>query len=381
MIYFVVLCVCLFFLIFAKKLNIKTSNSTINTDTGEILTIFLFSLLTALRGPSVGTDTINYVMSANDILSQHFSVQSIMKGYYVERGYGLLEYFTMHFFGDVHVLFLLESLILLIGLFVFINCFESKVSIPFAFLVFFSLFYYSSLNISRQFISVGIGLFATKYLFNKKTIPYLICCLFAIVFHKSGLGFVLNYFVWQYLSNTRSNVSYKRKTVLLLIVTIIVCVFLYPIASILQSIGIFPEKYMELLNSSGETASVLYMIIQSIPILALVALLWRKLIEYDERNKLVIVLCIMGVIVSMLGTVFSNVGRVALPLTVWKIILYPQCCKLLVRQQKHVVGEIVIKSVFVIFFIGYWYYCAIYRGFGGTVPYTSDVYNVLNLSM
>ena len=378
MIYFVFLCISCVLLVSLKKIRILVGNSSVSINFGELITVCLFTLLTAARASSVGTDTINYVYSANSIQKEYSSIATIFHGYYIEPGYGALEYISMKWLGNVHFLFMIEALILLVGLFCFIHNFDNKISIPLAFLVFFSFYFNTSLNISRQYIAVGIGFFAAKYLLENKKIPYFICCIAATLFHSSGLLLFISYFISRFLFTPKKNTSFTRRVLILAGGMIVLCMMIRPITIAMAGFGVIPAKYVGFLHTSEAASSIVLTVLANLPLLLLLLYLKKQLLEYDERNRIVIALYLMGFFVSLLNTVFGNVGRLAVFWTSWQIILYPECCKLLCSRQSRGVSRILTKTLFVLFFVAYWYYCVIYRGFGATTPYTSDVYSWMN---
>ena len=378
MIYFVFLCISLVSLMAMKKTKMVFGGLSATVKFGELITICLFTLLTAARAFSVGTDTLNYVHSANSIQRDYSSLLSIFNGYYIEPGYGALEYICMKWLGDVHFIFLIEGLVLLIGVFSFIHNFEGKVSIPLSFLVFFSFYFSSSLNISRQYLSVGIGLFAAKYLLENKKIPYFVCCAIASLFHSTGLLLFFSYFVWIYLFNSERKASFTKKVLVITIGMMILCILIRPITMLLISLGLIPAKYINFLHDSEATSTFSYIILSNAPLLLLLAFLKKRLLEYDERNRIVITLYLMGFYVSMLNAVFGNVGRLAVFWSSWQIILYPECCELLCLNQKSPAVRVVTRTLFVLFFVAYWYYCTIYREFCDVSPYKSDVFGWMN---
>lgn len=380
MIYLIFLCISCLALLFITKFNIKINESSFTIDFGKILTVFLFTLLTASRTFSVGTDTINYIYSAKSIQNNYSSLSSIIHGYYIEPGYGVLEYICMKWLGDVHFLFMFEALILLVGLFCFIHNFENRISIPLAFLVFFSFYFNSSLNISRQYIAVGIGFFAAKFLLENKKISYFICCIAATIFHSTGLLLFISYFISRFLFTPKKNTSFARRVLLLVVGIMGLCMMIRPITTTLASFGVIPAKYVGFLHASEATSSLVLTVLVNLPLLLLLLYLKNQLLEYDERNRIVIALYLIGFFVSLLNTVFGNVGRLAVFWTSWQIILYPECCELLCSRQSSGLSRMLTKIIFVLFFVAYWYYCVIYRGFSATTPYISDVFTWMNWS-
>ncbi len=380
MIYFLFFSLAFIILSTSKSVNIKILNLKIKLRISEITVIGLFTLLTASRAMTVGTDTVNYYYSAKKIIS-YLSISSIIHGYYIEPGYGLLEFISMKWFGDYHFIFVIESIVLLVGLFSFIHNFEDKISVPLSFLVFFVFYYNTSLNISRQFIAVGIGLYATKYLLNDMYIKYMICCLVACLFHSTGIMLFVGLIVYRYLFISDDRRSFYRRVIILVIFIVGMIIAVRPLTKLLANMGLIPVKYIDFLQKSEVSSSVSMTFLANLPLLLLLLFYGRKLIDNDEKNKLAITMYLLGFFITMINTLYGNVGRLAIFWTIWQVVLYPECYLSVLNNQKNVVSKVLTKIVFVILLLLYWYYCIIVRNFGNTIPYESDLFNWLNLSI
>ena len=377
MVYFTFALLSVLSLSLFKGCILSNRNKLNRIDLGQIVAIFLMTLLTASRDIHIGVDSINYYYSANSIISNYSSVKSVLLNYYIEPGYGLLEYISMKYIGDVHFIFFVEGLILVTGLFSFIHNFEGKISYSLAFLCFFCFYYNISLNISRQYIAVGIGFWAVKYLQAQKWKPYFILCSVALLFHSTAIFLFFTYFIWIFLNKDDSNVEYKKKMPYLLIMMILLLFFFVPISSFLINIGLLPAKYAEYLKNSEASSSLIMVIIANAPLLLLITCLSNKLISYDKRNKIVITMYLLGFCISLINCFWGNVGRMAVYWASWQIILYPECCELLTSNENKR-SDLIVKTLFVILMMLYWWYCFVYRGFGGTYPYESSLFNWLN---
>lgn len=97
-------------------------------------------------------------------------------------------------------------------------------------------FYYSSLNIMRQWISIGVFLYALKFAFDRKFLKYLLIVVLAASFHITALLMIPLYFVFQLKINIK-NIS-----------TIISCCFL--IANQFERIIIYFANILPFLDGS-----------------------------------------------------------------------------------------------------------------------------------
>lgn len=379
MVYLVGILFALCILSRSNSICIRIGNRVIKTHIGDVAVVAFFSLITFARAYSVGTDTINYYYSAESISHGYSSALSILNGYYIEPAYGILEYLIMRIFGDVHYLFLVEGIILITGLLSFIHTFNNKISIPLSFAVFFSFYFNTSLNISRQYLAVGIGFFAAKYLFQRKRVKYFLLSLLAMSFHATGIMLFFSYFISNYLLSDKIHRHVLRKAFGVGIIIISCCLLIKPISSLMVGVGLIPIKYQNMLHRGGEgTSSIIMTLLANSPLIILSVVYANRLLDYDERNAVAISLYFFGVYVSLLNTIFANVGRLALYWSTWQIVLFPECCEMIVQQQKSIRSKQMVRFIFYLFLFSYWVYCVIVRNFGETYPYVSNIWEWLN---
>lgn len=380
MVYLISMIICCFFYAISKRSTIRLGKVKFKFNIEELLTVVIFTSLTALRSYSVGTDTINYYYSAENILYKHDSMFSIISSYYIEPGYGILEYFVMKNFGDVHYLFMIESIILFIGLFGFLHYFDEKTPIAMSLFMFLTLYYNTSLNISRQFISIGIGLYSIKYLFENNKIRYFLFCIMASIFHTTGLILFTLYFLKRFFQDIDNEVDYYKKILVLLFLALSLIILLKPIASLLLNMGLLSLKYYNYIVNTEMQSSLIFNIASCTPMLLIIMLHHNKLINHDERNKVLIAFYLLGAAIRISGSFYIVVGRMALYLISIQIILYPQFL-FSISKNKSQLFKLIIYLLSVVFLVSYWIYCIYYRNFGGTYPYESEILPLLNFNI
>ena len=144
-----------------------------------ILSVIPFLFISAFRY-DVGTDYFyryapNYITIANggDIKNLEFTFKILIK--------------VCSFFTDSYVsLFFVTSAIIIIPIFYIIY---KKSKYPLLSIILFIIggFFFDSLNLVRQYISIVIILCSHSYLLDKKYFKWILCILFATLFHKSAL--------------------------------------------------------------------------------------------------------------------------------------------------------------------------------------------------
>ena len=150
----------------------------------------------AFRDVSVGTDLKTYLPIFEEVkISSFIDIISISReftGY--EKGYLLLNY-IISFFGDSRLL-----LIIISGIYIYsVSYYISKFSpIPFFSLLLFVLanFYFSGMNLLRQFLAIAVLLFSLKYTINRSLIRFLFTVLIASTIHRTALAFIPVYFLY-----------------------------------------------------------------------------------------------------------------------------------------------------------------------------------------
>lgn len=142
-------------------------------------------LISAFRW-DVGTDFYAYRMA----------FESIARG----RNYGFeplfvtISSFAIKIWGNIQGAFFLFAFltIFLITKFILQNSNNPKLS----FTLFFLLgFYFSSMNIIRQYVALSVILFSVKYAYRKNWIKFSLLCLIAAGFHSSA---IIAFFSFQY---------------------------------------------------------------------------------------------------------------------------------------------------------------------------------------
>ena len=179
------------------------------------LIVLILSLLAGFRAENVGMDTVTYNKLFNLILDgkMNEALWSMREGTFLYISEALLKIFK-----TPQALFIIYALItngLIIARFYTLR---DKASLPVMVFAYISTQYFFTFNIMRQFVTVAIVFYATKFLFNKEYFRYVLCCIVSMSFHITGiLGLVilvLYYFIYNY------ETGQKRKNVWLVVACI-----------------------------------------------------------------------------------------------------------------------------------------------------------------
>lgn len=169
--------------------NVKDKNSK----KAKWFTIFSFILLTvvsAIRSKDVGVDSLQYYNNYRAIGKLDWG--NIFQARY-EYGYTILCKFLYSINKEAILLFAVSSIFIntVIGKFIY----KYSKNIPMSILLYILLnYYFSSMNIMRQFIGIGFLLIALDAFVNKKNTKFFIFVAIASFFHLSSLLFAILYF-------------------------------------------------------------------------------------------------------------------------------------------------------------------------------------------
>lgn len=158
--------------------------------------VFFLFVFMAFRDVSIGTDLKTYLPLFEKLKSSSLidfiGINSEFIGY--EKGYLLLNY-IISFFGDSRLL-----LVIISGIYIYsVSHLISKFSpLPFLSLLLFVLanFYFSGMNLLRQYLAIAVLLFSLRYVINRSFIRFIIIVLIASSIHRTALVFTLIYFLY-----------------------------------------------------------------------------------------------------------------------------------------------------------------------------------------
>ena len=146
----------------------------------NLIALIIPCILAGVRNSIIGTDVKSYVIpmfkcatnSKNFYMYMNmkwFSIWTYWEIKQIEFGFSLLVYIVCKLTGNLQWLLFCIQLLTIIPIYLGLKKFKDlKSDIWFAILVYFLLFYNLSLNLMRQFISIGIIFFGTSCLINDR---------------------------------------------------------------------------------------------------------------------------------------------------------------------------------------------------------------------
>lgn len=164
-----------------------------------IFAALILSLIAGLRANNVGVDTPNYLK-----LFTYIADGQLDLAYGLETSFKYICAFLLGIWNHPNFLFTVFALITNILIFSRLWDLKEYISIPWAVIVYWGVFYFATLNILRQYIAVAIIFFATKYIVKRNYARFILCVFLASLFHKSaliGIAFIIfDIFAWRRLT-------------------------------------------------------------------------------------------------------------------------------------------------------------------------------------
>lgn len=362
--------------IFDKKTLLQTGKKSYQVNLGKAVTVVLMALIAGARSLQIGKDTINYYYSFNSASYRLGSMEAVFSDVY-EPGFCMFEKVVRLFTDKISVIFVIETVIIFYGLFCVLREFETKISVPMAVFAFMTLYYNNSLNTSRQYVALGIGMIASKYLLRKKYAAYVALCIIAISIHYTAVLLLLSLLIWKYFDKGKNA---GRKESLVIVLAIIACLFFEPLVRFFVHGRLLNAKYLVFLQESSSSSSLFKAIIVSIPVLALIYVYKKALVRLDYRNYFIITMSVLNLMFNFLNSYFGTSGRLAIYFGFWQVILFGECYKI-AGINRFCFNKYVVRSLFMLTLSFYWYYTIVFRNFGDTYPYVSDSISWLNWSI
>lgn len=157
--------------------------------------------VSAFRGDFM-TDYVNYRNLFDNLSSLRFK-ELFQHEYNIEFGYVLLNGFIQFFTDDSLYLFIVTTLIILIGFYYHIS--KYSVNLWLSILMFVTIgSYYASFNIVRQILASAIIFAGSKFLYERKFFKFLFVVILASLFHQSSLIMIPFYFILNFRINFRN---------------------------------------------------------------------------------------------------------------------------------------------------------------------------------
>ena len=269
-----------------------------------LLTAQLITIL-ALRNSTVGVDIPGYVRFFQNTPILNF--QQFMAHRW-ELGFKLLNKAISLFTSNEQVFLTIIATLTIIPVGRFIYKYSKMPFLSFALYISFN-FYSFVFSGLRQGIAYGIVLISYDFIVNRKLSKFIICILFASLFHRSALIFLPAYFLVKF------KINYKSLGIVVITNGIL---YLFRKQIFEFAIQQFYPSYEVVVSSS-----ISWMIL-GIIITILGLLFYKNVVGISSQNNDLYVIMITGVSLMIFATVGTNVMRMADYYYLFIIIFIPE---------------------------------------------------------
>ncbi len=348
----------------------------------SIVAVALPVLLAAFRDLGIGTDTLGYCNRVWGEVLRVRRINLLLYMYYneyfqdVDLFYLVLNWFVSLFTDNIHVLLFVFNFIVVGLVYKVAYDYRDKAAMWQVMLFFYLLGYNNSLNLMRQYIAIVIGLYAFKYLENKKWFPLAIC--FFIMHFCHGSSIIYPALIGIYLFFQTKN-KYVQWFVPVGIITIAYLIFQYfdNILLFIIENGFMQDRFRAYLSENSEatffdTSSSLLAIIM------IVFFIYVAIINQDERAELKKFIQFKSV--AALFNLTSTISMYALRMsfyfaTITDCLFLPKALQM-VKEKKSKSLYYMLSALFVILNTVVWYMLYVKNGINQTVPYRSRILGI-----
>lgn len=352
----------------ANKIRAVANGGIASDYLGSLLPwLLVFAYITFLAGMrSNVNDTYAYRQTFINLQPSWGAIKSMIVGDGKDKGFNVLAMlFKMYVSQDYHVWFLFvaafESLII-------INVLKRE-SVSFfdtLFLFFITSCYFNYFTMMRQWIAVSIVFWASRFIKNKKVVPFILFCILAAQFHNSAYFMIIAYFIV-------TGKAWSKKQVILVFLFTFAMLFLQPI---LGTIGSFAEdstyNYVISTMQTNSGSSWIRIPIAAAPLV--LAYIYRDRINPDDSMiNVSINMTLLNLLMITLASLTSGifVGRMSNYSQVYTLILLPYLFNVAVEEKNR--GSIKL-GIYIVYSIFYY----LQMNSSGSFFYGSDVLGYFN---
>lgn len=331
------------------------------------ISIFAPVLLAGMRDYTVGTDTINYTCFFENACSCRTFKEFIVTSPSVELGYLTFTYLFSRLCHETWLYFATFHLLIIVPVYWVGYKNRGRVSLPLMMFVFLFLFYNESLNITRQYVSISLGLVAIWHLIQGNFKSSVAFTVIAISFHTSSI-LLISYYLVYYVTNRyplRGNLL-RYLLYIVLFVAVFGTIVNFGLLNIAYSIT---DRFSNYASSDKGTVSNSTMILY---LLTSFTMFVAARSTKDVKITFFFVLSSFAMFFLLAGSISNTFYRLALPFAFPLVYSFPYLCKSISDKGKKIIG-IGGMSFYFAFFLFYWYFVIVLRGSFATYPYSSTI--------
>lgn len=348
----------------------------------SVAAVLIPCMVAALRADSVGTDIGVYVRpmfeNARNALnfsqywnSSWFSVWHYKYVYEHEFGFSALLYLVARLTGSMGcVLFFIQAFTV-VPIYVALSLDRKKAPVWPGMLVYYLLYFNSTLNMMRQWMAMGVLLLAYQLLLRKKYGGCMLLFCVAFLFHYSSLIFLPIVAVWWFLRQFQKRTLVQGSVILSTRMLMVFLIFAFGVLVLLNlklilqlvvSLGL--DRFTNYLQ--GEALSLmLSQLILRLPVLCITLLSWKRLRKATPEAHFLLAMLLLDVLAAQIVSIAKYALRISYFFASFSVLLVPYLFKYQKTRFEKTAAMLSLSG----FFVLYWFYFYIYTGAHETYPY------------
>lgn len=322
-------------------------------------------LVIGLRAYTIGTDTYTYYITYKS------SYYQSLENYFTAKGlvnilYDYVRRMFLMFSFPFQNMLIFEGIVIMIPIYIFATRYSA---IPWlSVLIYIGMGYFNqSMNISRQYISIGIVLIAILFAFNSRVKQFVLLVLLASLFHISALMVLVLYPV----------INSNKRILNKIMIGLIPFGFIIPLFLSSNLSKYLPLEYYRASGNGGMTSVIIWIIL--LLYLLFVNKQKNNNIQSDERNHQIkntgctcsiidieIRLISLSIFFQSFITKFVVIGRIAYYFIIPFYVLLPNVLFEIISERSKIAAKVVVATLVLLF------YFVLYlpSGASQTVPYS-----------
>lgn len=245
----------------------------------------------------VGVDDISYQRTFINVSSIGPIQQFINTK--MEIGYLILNYIISLFTDNFQVVIFITTLIPLILYYKAFEYEKENLSLFWTIFFFGTFLYLYFCGIIRLFIATSIIAYSLRFVFEKKTIKFILCVLLAVSFHYSA--FIMLFLL--YFTTEKENQKRSNKLLIFLLVIILPIILTIISNYVLPNMGNRYSGYGEVTNKS-----INIMTFDKVPLLVIAIILQKMIQKINKNARIYIIIYSFATIISIYSTML-DIGR------------------------------------------------------------------------
>lgn len=340
-------------------------------------------LIAGLRAQNIGTDVLVYVKPLTGAAISAENLQEFFDGYWFaswrnlyvqdyEIGFSMLVYVVAKLTRSLGAVLFAIQAVMILPIYAALARDRKNIPVWLGMLMYYLLFYNTTLNLMRQWAAMAVLLLAFRMLLEKKWVSMAALCLLAMLFHNTAVLAVPIFAIFALLRWVRytrvdhNNLRLQASSVITGIIFLVALVAILNLSLVLKLLsGVGLGQYSNYLQ--GEQMSLsLGQIIWQLPLILALAVNWKDLCLTDDAAPFYMAMALLTMVLSQLVSVDVNALRIASYFSMYCILWAPAAY----RASRPGSKRILITLLLIVYGLAYWYYNYVLQGRNETIPYS-----------